>query len=602
MTLDSGRGWVRSAVVPVREVCRRAGVLLALLSVSVSVAVAPAVSAQTEPAMDVHTAATYRVALDTGRVEVRFDYTFENTTAATAFPGFFESVPVDAVDVEARDDGGALSVAPVPADSTAFDTWLVGFRSPLEPGDSRSVSLSWALVGGSVSDVTLVTPGAVAFDVYVPGPPGAEWDPVVVEPPEGFVAVETPEPAAPYEIARAAYLDVDALLATTTSLPPDVTVLDWDPSGIWSDTVHERAAAVVASLDQWFGPRTEPLEIRRTFPGDGHPTVSADRVELAADDAEAIDHQLAHAWLADLDVDEPWFVEGLAAAFAGDRPDPAGPADVVPVVVNEVGAAGVREIVDALREGTITYPGPSSPAQPLPPDWRTLLDLMEEVAGAEGVDELFRSAVVDPEGAALLDRRAAARVDHDALVFRAGGWALPPYLRVAMAGWAFDEFAAHQGAVSEVLVRRDALQAWAESLALEPRDDGKALFEAAESDMVEVNELLDEQEAALGAFDEADRLVNGDRGLLAAVGLLGQDPDADLDALRVAWSEGDYATVEHEGHALAARVEGAVGAGTIRLLVPALALVGVWQALRWLRRRAGDGRSEAPDEPSPVQP
>lgn len=601
MTLDSGRASVRSAVVPVRELCRRAGVLLAL--VLVSMAAAPTASAQSDPSMDVRTAATYRVDVESGRVDVQFDYLFENPTAATAFPGFFESVPVDAVDVAARDATGPLEVAAVPDDADEFDTWLVGFRSPLEPGESVALTLSWALDGGIDREGTMVAPGAVAFDVYVPGPPGAEWAPVAVEVPEGFVAVETPEPTTPYEIVRASYLDVDAFVASTSSLPPDVTVLDWDPAGGWSATVLERAGAVVASLDQWFGPRTAPLEIRRTFPADGHPTVTTDRVEVVGDDAESIDHQLAHAWMADLDVDEPWFVEGLAAAFAGDRPDPEGPADVVPVVVNEIGAAGVREIVDALRAGTISYPGPSSPSQPLPPDWRTLLDLMEEVAGAHDVDELFRASVVEPEDAAALDRRAAARVDHDALVFRAGGWTLPPYLRVAMAAWEFDDFSARQGPVSDVLVRRDALHAWAESLALEPRDDGKALFEAAEADMAEVNELLDEQEAALGAFDEAERLVNGDRGLLAAVGLFGQDPDGDLDALRASWAEGDYAAVEHDGHELAARLEGAVGAGTIRLLVPALLLVGVWQLVRWFRRRSGgNAASDGPDEPAPPQP
>ena len=70
-------------------------------------------------------------------------------------------------------------------------------------------------------------------------------------------------------------------------------------------------------------------------------------------------------------------------------------------------------------------------------------------------------------------------------------------------------------AVSDVIVRRDALFAWEASLELAPRDDAKALFEAAEVDMSEVIDLLDVQEAALAAFDEAERLVNGDRGLLA---------------------------------------------------------------------------------------
>jgi hypothetical protein len=289
--------------------------------------------------------------------------------------------------------------------------------------------------------------------------------------------------------------------------------------------------------------------------------------------------------MADVPVDESWLLEGLAAAFAGDQPNPAGPADVVPVIVAEIGAAGVRTIIDDLRENAITYPGVVAEEQPLPPDWRTLLDHFERVAGAEGIDELFRSAVIDPADAPLLDQRAAARVDYDALVFRAGGWTLPPYLRMAMAGWDFDTFRTEQGPVSEVIVRRDALLTWAESLELAPRDDAKAIFEAAQADMSEVTALLDEQEGALEAFDEAERLVNGDRGLLAAIGLLGNDVDADLASLRDAWAEGDYARVERDGHELAGVVEGAVGDGTIRLLVPALGLLAVWQVVRLLRRR-----------------
>jgi hypothetical protein len=308
-------------------------------------------------------------------------------------------------------------------------------------------------------------------------------------------------------------------------------------------------------------------------------------VELARQDAGSIDHQLAHVWLADVPVDEDWFIEGLAAAFAGGRPDPSGAADVVPLVVDEIGAAGVRAIVDMLRAGTITYPGVVAEPQPLPPDWRTLLDHLEGPAGTEGVDELFRTAVIDADEGPVLDRRAAARIDYAALEFRAGGWTLPPYLRHAMASWAFDEFSAAQGAVSDTLLRRDSLFGWEESLGLVPQDDGKALFEAAESDMSEVDALLDEQEAALAAFDEAERLVNGDRGLLAAVGLFGHDPDGDLEALREAWAEGDYGRVEDGGHELAELVEGSVGVGTIRLLVPALVLIALWQLVRVGRRR-----------------
>ena len=556
----------------VGEKRRNVGVLLVVL-VIVASWTSPA-AGQTDPTLTVTTSATYRLDVDARRVEVEFGYEFENRTAATAFPGFFESLPVDAVDVVARDAGGEL-LAGATADEDGFSTWLVGFRSPLEPGDALELRLTWVIDAGAPATTAVVEPAAAAFDVYVPGPEGATWSAPTIEVPDGFVAVTEASPTRPYEIVRTEYLAIERLVSSVVVLPPDVTISDWRPDAAWTEAVLDRSEAVVGSLETWFGPRTQPFEIRRSFESDEHLLVSDALVELAGDDAESIDHQLAHVW----------FLEGLAAAFAGDLPNPSGPADVVPVIVDEIGASGVRAIVDALRADAITYPGVVPEDQPLPPDWRTLLDHFERVAGAEGIDALFRADVVDEADEALLDRRAAARVDYDALVFRAGGWTLPPYLRTAMAAWEFDTFSALQGPVSDVILRRDALLAWGESLELVPRDDAKARFESAATDMEEVEALLDEQERALESFDEAERLVNGDRGLLAAIGLLGHDADGDLAELREAWADGDYARVEHDGHELADLVEGAVGAGTIRLLVPALGALVLWQALRLFRRR-----------------
>lgn len=554
-----------------------------------------------DPALTVATTASYRVVVDTARVEVAFGYEFENQTAAAAFPGFFESLPVDAVDVVVTDGSGELLAGPT-TEEDGFDTWLVGFRRPLEPGETATVTIEWALEHSVSPSGPLVFPGAASFDVYVPGPGESTWAPPEIELPDGFVAVGSPAPpeiAAPYEIVRVSYVDPDAFFSRTVVLPPEITVQDWDSRGAWTIDVVDRAEAVVASLDSWFGPRVDPLELWRAFATSEHPMVGPDQLGLVGDDAESVDHQLAHAWLSDVDVDEPWFIEGLASAFAGNQPDPSGPADVVPVVVNEIGAAGVRSVVDALRDGTITYPGPVAEPQPLPPDWRTLLDHLEGVAGADGVDDLLRATtLLDEAELVLLDQRAIARVDHDALEFRAGGWTLPPYLRHAMAAWEFDDFTAAQAAVSDVIVRRDGLLAWAESLDLPPRDDGKVLFESAETDMAEVNDLLDAQEAALEAFDEAERMVNGDRGLLAGVGLIGQDVEADLESLRVAWIDGDYDRVEHDSHALASRVEGAVGDGTIRLLIPALGLIAVWQLVRMVRRGTAADVTGAADDQS----
>lgn len=584
-----GLGSVPLAAVPVRELRRIAGALLTSLVAAFAVLVAASlwsapVAAQGSASLTIATTATYRVVPEASRVEVEFGYTFENLTDTASFPAFFESIPATALDVAATDGSSGLLGAPT-AQTDGFDTWLFAFSSPLDPGDSASVVISWAIAGGTSSQGPIIEPGAAAFDVYAPAPDGATWTPAVIEAPEGYVVLAGEEATAPYEITAARLVNLGGYRTTLAALPPDVGVTDWDDGGDWTGSVVDRATAVVTSLESWFGVREAPFEIRRSFPGDQHLGFEASMVELADDSAASVDHQLAHVWLSDVTVEADWFIEGLAAAFAGDDPQPSDAADFVPAIADEIGAVGVRAVVDALRAQTITYPGVVDEPQPLPPDWRTVLDHLEGVGGADELDPQFWAAVAQGDDAAMLDRRASARLDYEALEFRSGGWTLPPYLRLAMAGWDFETFNAEQGAVSDAIVRRDSLLSWAESLELAPRDDGKELFEAAEDGMVEVDELLDEQEAALAAFDEAERLVNGDRGLLARVGLLGHDADGELAELRAAWDDGDYARVEHDGEDLSSLVEGAVGAGTIRLLVPALGLLAAWQLLRWVRRR-----------------
>lgn len=560
--------------------------------------------AQEEPTLAVDTSANFSVRPDDGRVEVRFTYRFTNPTDDVAFPGFFESLPADAVEVVASDGSTTLPAAPL-GERDGFEVWLVAFAAPLDPGDELTATLDWVITDGPGESLPLVEAGAVVFDAYVPGPAGSTWQPATIEVPEGFAPVGPTGAAgtinddgrvvysagteAPYQPVTASLVDRDRFTSGSVDAPPVLTVADWRPEGDWLSTVLERGFEIVPTLDTWFGPRLEPIEMRRGLRGDAHPELALDDdvpfVVVAGASASATDHQLAHAWLAEVPTDEEWFVEGLAAAFAGDAPVAAPGAEIVGPLADEIGPTGVRAVVDALRGSEITYPGILAESQPLPPDWRTLLDLFEGVGGAVDAASLFRAAVVDDDGAALLDRRAAARIDYAALDERAGVWTLPPLLRLPMAEWDFDTFSARQGDVSDTLLRRDGVEGWADALGLDRRIDAQELFEAASSGTAEVDELLGEQEEALEAFDEAERLVNGDRGLLARVGLLRSDPDGDLVRLREMWAAGDYAGVTRRSHDLADLVEGAVGVGTIRLLVPIVFVVAAWQLLRWFIRR-----------------
>jgi hypothetical protein len=588
---------------------------LAVLALLSSLLTVESAGAQTVDVLAVETFVSYRPAVADARVDVEFRYEFENTTTDAAFPGFFETLPDAAMDIDAtQGDTNLPKLGGVPEDG--FVTWLITFDERLDPGESASVVLRWSLVADQVT--TIVEPGAVSLDVYVPGPAHSTWHPAEVVLPASFrpivpttsqvdgtdesLVAWSAATSAPYESERFAFLDDAGFTAAAADdLPEGMTVADWSTSGDWSEAVLSRAAAVAGELEDWFGPRDDLFTIRRAFPGDEHPRISTDPtfgfdvVELAGDDADSIDHQLAHVWLTGVPFVDTAFAEGFAHAFAGTREAGEAPsaASIIPDLVDEMSVSGVRAVIDALRDGSISYPGAGAAVQPLPADDRMIIDLMENVGGVDDAAAAFRSFETNSDLLAAYDQRAAARADYLALEFRAGGWSLPPYLREAMAGWEFVSFSDTQAAVSEVLTRRDVLQAWAESLDLEPRLEAQDAFESAVADMSEVNAILDAQEAALAAFDEAERLVNGDRGLLARIGAAGSDPDAELAALRAAWAEGDDHLVENHGHELAETVEGAVGRGTIRLLVPALLILALWQGLRLVRRKLVEGRPAA---------
>lgn len=589
---------------------RLAAVLIVLVA---TVAPMAPVGAQ-DGTLSQSTSVEYAVSPEDGRVDVRFSYSFVNEGSGVAFPGFFESLPVTADEVAASTGSTALVVA-----QTGFDdgtaTWFVQFARPLDPGDAVEVELTWA-VGHDGLPGALVVPGAVSFDAFRPGHETESASSAIrVTLPAGYAAVDGSEPvsgddaavatfdipAAVYDVLRLQFVDHAAFDGELIDLPPLAAVTSWSGDSRWIADTADRAVAIAGELDTWFGALDEGFAIRRALATDEHPLVEANVAEIVDDAAASVDHQLAHIWLADVDVDKEWFIEGLAIGFAGEPHFDDSPESMIADLVDELGASGVRAVVDALRAETTPYPGPIAEPRTLGPGWQTLLDLIERVGGVDDAASAFREVVTNDLDDILIDQRAAAVVDYAALESRAGNWALPPFLREAMATWQFDTFFERQGEVSDVIVNRDSLAGWAESLELEPRTDAQVLFEAAADDMTDVVGRLDRQTEALAAFDEAESVVNGDRGLLASVGLWGSDPDADLAALRELWIAGEDAELTHDAHELTDSIEGAVGRGTIRLMVPALVIIAVWQALRWMRRRASTRRTDVADPDQPVK-
>ncbi len=121
--------------------------------------------------------------------------------------------------------------------------------------------------------------------------------------------------------------------------------------------------------------------------------------------------------------------------------------------------------------------GPAEPTR-LPNDWRRFLDLVEELGGAQDVDELLATWALTDDEAATLAARSGARDAYHALVADGDGWAAPAAVRLAMDAWAFDDAEAAAAAATRVLERRDETEVLAQAEGLTPSGDLEAAYEA----------------------------------------------------------------------------------------------------------------------------
>ncbi|MEO8251549.1 MAG: hypothetical protein ABI578_03640 [Chloroflexota bacterium] len=235
--------------------------------------------------------------------------------------------------------------------------------------------------------------------------------------------------------------------------------------------------------------------------------------------------------------------------------------------------------------------------------WQELLDLLDQRAGAN-YDDLWSKWVVNDQQQVLLDLRAAARKHYDTVLVEAGAWDLPKDLRYQMGGWQFTQAEAGLTLADEVLAARDQIAAEATTLKLTTPaalrntfQEDNGLVPARQEAMLEISTL-----AAIS--NAADRLGQ-DETFLETIGLLGTDPQADLDGARAGF-EGDHldAATREAGQALAART-GAESAGQTRVLLAGGGLFAVTGGslvgLRIRRRRragARDADNAAPAEDS----
>ncbi len=169
-----------------------------------------------------------------------------------------------------------------------------------------------------------------------------------------------------------------------------------------------------------------------------------------------------------------------------------------------------------------------------------------------------------------------------------------------LAEWRFGEYQERRDSVADLLEARDELAMAAGEAGLEAGPHLREAFEAADSGDAGMNEprrVLTEQRHALDFVAEAQTLATTDRGLLAGIGLMDYDSQRSLDRVLALWSAGEFAAAEHEAEQLIETYEGAVGRGTLRLVVPLLALSALAVAAQrlWARSRR---KAPAPSQPT----
>jgi hypothetical protein len=327
-------------------------------------------------------------------------------------------------------------------------------------------------------------------------------------------------------------------------------------------------------------------------------------------------HETAHAWFNGRLASERWILEGFASWYAAqaaarlklDAPAPVmtpelrkaaiplnawpgvGRADAETVdyayaatfalagaIAARAGAAGLQSVWAAAAGAESAYQpfhaGAAVERGSPAPDWRGLLDLLEERTGGLYAD-LWRQWVVRPSEAALLDRRASARAAYAAAVVAAGDWELPPIVRRAMANWQFDQAASLIAASRAVLAQRSAIADAASAAGLTTPGTLRAAFEGPNGPAAGATEA-DLEQATIAAIQAAVASSHEVDGLFAQLGLLGLSPEQEVVAARAAFAAGSMGAAQAHAATAQATWQSADGRGRQRVLSIVVVLLGL---------------------------
>lgn len=259
----------------------------------------------------------------------------------------------------------------------------------------------------------------------------------------------------------------------------------------------------------------------------------------------------------------------------------------------------VRTLADELGAETLHDVNRTLAESGEPADSRRYMDVLEEESGRNS-DSLFLLWVFPESSRALIEDRREARDRYAEVAARLAAEGLSEELltlaREAILDWRFagaqSELDAVETNISRALELEDELRGLkddADSLGLVVPESIAAAISGWDFDAAD--DLIESAQAALGAYGVARERVAGPRNLWERFGLLGDDPDGELERARQAFESGRFERARDRSAAAVEMVDDATRSAMLRLLVVAgiftafASAIGVayWVAL--LRRR-----------------
>ncbi|MFL5779153.1 MAG: hypothetical protein ACJ761_09445 [Chloroflexota bacterium] len=437
-----------------------------------------------------------------------------------------------------------------------------------------------------------------------------------------------------------------------------LTIRAWPDDPGWSKRVGALVGRALPQLDRAIGldwPREGGLTIQEAvarstggYAGLFDPGPGTVEIAYYANDFVVL-HEAAHAWFNGALLADRWANEGFASYYAGqaaralkvkaagDRLTPALQKAHIPLnawgaigreasgaedyayaaslelagkIAERAGNAALGRVwADAEARVGAYQPEPDStgPAEPErvvgAPDWRGLLDLLEARTGRSFAD-LWRTWVVRDQDRPLLEARAGARSEYDAVVAAAGAWRLPRAIRDAMRAWQFDQAQALLAQARTVLAERDAVGQSAQQAGLTVPPTLRTVFQS-DTGLDDAAAEIAAERAAIGRYAQARESRAVADQPLQRLGLLGLDPDSDLTASAAAFGAGDLAASAAAADRARAAWTSAESIGRDRafglLALAGAVLMGLLVAGSWLRGRRRRTRLAAPEESANVQ-